>query len=123
MAAATKIRHRLPGSRIETTAPGRRAPLSYEQKLAELAQLFREAGHAHHLAFLATNGDDPEWPRWYAEFLRPRLATVLDAGVSVEELAKILEQLEADRKRTAPTADWPQFYAAYFLSQSGAKRS
>jgi len=37
-------------------------------KRQQLMQLFRHAGSAHHQAFLATNGDDPDWPAFYANF-------------------------------------------------------
>ena len=35
-----------------------------------LVDLFREAGHAHHAAFAATDGADPDWPIWYADYLQ-----------------------------------------------------
>lgn len=34
-----------------------------------LAKLFQEAGKAHHEAFATTDGVDPEWPIWYADYL------------------------------------------------------
>jgi len=33
---------------------------------ARVAELFRDAGTAHHRAFAATHGEDAEWPAWYA---------------------------------------------------------
>ena len=36
-----------------------------------IAELFRAAGQAHERAFAATNGEDPEWPVWYARHLTP----------------------------------------------------
>ena len=42
-----------------------------------LADLFLETGHAHHAAFAATDGADPEWPIWYAEHLQAPLTKVL----------------------------------------------
>ncbi len=30
----------------------------------DLVELFRETGRAHHSAFMATDGVDPEWPIW-----------------------------------------------------------
>jgi hypothetical protein len=43
-----------------------------QSRQEELAALFREVGAAHHRAFATTNGDDPDWPTWYAEHLVPR---------------------------------------------------
>jgi hypothetical protein len=39
----------------------------------QLQELFREVGKAHHQAFIETDGADPEWPLWYANFLQGRL--------------------------------------------------
>ena len=65
-----------------------------------LAQLLREVAEAHHIAFAATNGDDSEWARWYAEEMAPRLAgTELLPTVSADALPWLtVEQMaEADR--------------------------
>ena len=35
-----------------------------------LVELLRETGHAHHAAFAATDGADPDWSIWYAEYLQ-----------------------------------------------------
>ena len=46
-----------------------------EEDLArQLEELFREVGEAHHQAYIETDGDDPEWPLWYADYLRDKLA-------------------------------------------------
>ncbi len=76
-----------------------------------IAALLREAGNAHHRAFAATNGEDPHWPRWYAEYLQPKLVGVLPAPLTVAELAAWLQQLEDERGRLDFRADWPTFYA------------
>ena len=39
-----------------------------------LADLLLEAGCAHHAAFAATDGADPDWAIWYAEFLKEPFA-------------------------------------------------
>jgi len=83
----------------------------------ELALLFRETGHAHHRAFLATNGDDPDWPRWYAEYLAPRLEPLLGIRVPVDQLARLLMLAEDVRQSRTPMPEWPEFYAEYFLAR------
>ena len=40
----------------------------------QLEELFREASEAHHQAYIETDGADPEWPLWYADYLRDKLA-------------------------------------------------
>ena len=43
-----------------------------------LVELFRETGRAYYEAFVATDGDDPDWPIWYADYLQEPLAQRLD---------------------------------------------
>jgi len=47
-----------------------------------LAALFKETGDAHHEAFLETDGEDPEWPLWYAKYLQDRLTPFLAAPLT-----------------------------------------
>jgi hypothetical protein len=83
----------------------------------ELVRVFRKAGYAHHLAFLATNGDDPEWPRWYAEYLRPKIEALLAARFEIADLAMLLQLAEDARQSRRPVPDWPEFYAEFFLER------
>ena len=34
----------------------------------QLENLFHEVGEAHHQAYIETDGADPEWPLWYADY-------------------------------------------------------
>ncbi len=81
----------------------------------QLAALLREAGKAHDLAFLDVNGEDPEWPAWYAGWLAPRLGPLLDRPLDVAQLAVQLAQLEEERTN-AGAGDWPRYYAARMLA-------
>ena len=87
----------------------------------ELAELFDRAGHAHHQAFLATNGDDPEWAVWYAEWLLDPLGRLLDRAYTVEELTALLKTVDQHHRERAPSADWPMYYAGFFLEHSRAE--
>jgi hypothetical protein len=40
-----------------------------EKLVDELANLLNETAEARHKAFAATEGDDPDWPIWYADHL------------------------------------------------------
>ena len=39
----------------------------------ELAELLLETGHHHHQAYVSSDGVDPEWALWYADYLQTRL--------------------------------------------------
>jgi hypothetical protein len=87
-------------------------PPSTEQ---QLAALLREAGKAHHRAFAPTNGDDPAWPRWYAEYLTPHFQRLTGNPVDVERLAADLVAVDQDQRREAAAEPWAEYYASWFL--------
>jgi len=47
-------------------APGLGLLLTGQETALALAQMFRDAWRAHNRAFLASNGEDAEWPVWHA---------------------------------------------------------
>ncbi len=85
--------------------------------LSTLAALFHEAGSAHHRAFAAVNGADPEWPAWYADYLAPRLGALLRVDLAPGVLAGDLAALDAAQRAQAPGTDWARYYAAWFLQR------
>ena len=52
--------------------------MSEEIPIKQLAELFKKTGQAHHQAFIETDGEDPDWPIWYANYLGDRLTPFLD---------------------------------------------
>ena len=82
-----------------------------------LAALLREAGRAHHIAFAHVNGEDAEWPSWYAAWLLPRLTPLLGRVPGVDALAAELHALEEERRALEPAPDWPGFYAERLLAR------
>jgi hypothetical protein len=46
---------------------------SKERLTDELANLLNETAEAHPKAFAATNGEDAEWPIWYADYILDKL--------------------------------------------------
>ena len=93
--------------------------MSDQTKHEALAALFREAGQAHHQAYIDTNGADPDWPIWYAEHLRQPLAALLDASFTKSELVYLLVALDRDLKARAPGAEWVGYYTRWFLERYG----
>jgi NAD(P)H-hydrate epimerase len=79
----------------------------------QLEGLFHEVGEAHHQAYIETDGADPEWPLWYADYLRERLGRLLDASFTKSELVHMLVSGEQPLK--APGANWARYYAGFFI--------
>ena len=82
---------------------------------AELAALLKETGAAHHDAYLASDGIDPEWASWYAPYLQARLGDSLGRSVTRSELTYLLVRAERQQAAEADPSPWPEFYASVLL--------
>ena len=83
----------------------------------QIVILLREAGHAHHQAFIETDGADPDWPIWYAGYLRDELGALLQAAFTQSELTYLLVLAEKEQSLRAPGGDWPRYYAKFFIER------
>ena len=79
--------------------------------------LFRKTGSEHHKAFIKTNGEDPEWPLWYADYLLDKLAKLFNAKFTKSELVYLLIMVKKERALMASGADWPRYYANFFMER------
>lgn len=85
-----------------------------EKLIDELANLLNETAEAHHKAFAATEGVDPDWPIWYADYLLDKMRQVLKAKFTKSELIYLFVSADKRNGSAAPGAYWPRFYAKYF---------
>jgi len=76
-----------------------------------LVDHLREAGHAHHAAFAATDGEDSDWAIWYAEFLMNPLAEKLHMSFHQSQLIYCLMNADFEHQARAPDSDWAEYYA------------
>jgi hypothetical protein len=83
-----------------------------------LTELFRQAGPAHHKAFIQTDGNDPEWPIWYADHLHDALEKLLNTNFTRSEIIALLVQADKSHRREAPRQEWSEFYADFFMNQA-----
>jgi hypothetical protein len=83
----------------------------------QLVHLFREAGPAHHQAYFQTNGADPDWPLWYADYLYKPLTHLLPIDFTKSELVCLLIQLHKDHEQKAPDRAWYEYYAVFFMER------
>ena len=81
-----------------------------------LAELFREVGEAHQ-AYIETDGADPEWPLWYAEYLRDRIAPVLDASFMKSEGVYLSNLVSSEQPLRALGANWSRYYARFSMER------
>jgi hypothetical protein len=91
--------------------------MSTDNLIDKLTTLFDEAGKAHHAAFAAVDGADPDWPIWYAEYLMDKLPSLLGATFTKSELVYLLVRLSKEQALHAPGTKWPRYYAKFFVEQ------
>ncbi len=90
--------------------------MSDSNLVQELAALFKETGHAHHQAFIETDGADPEWPIWYAGYLQDKLIAIFNKDITQSTLVYLLVRAEKEHTSQAPESDWMPFYAKLFIA-------
>jgi hypothetical protein len=87
-----------------------------DERTASVAAVLRETARAHHQAFLASDGEDPEWPSWYADRLQASLAA---AGIDLTRSVIVYLLVACEREFPDAGRDWPERYAERFVSEAG----
>lgn len=89
-----------------------------QQRKATIAALLHQAGEDHLATHQETNGDDPEWPIWYADHLLENgFATLLDAKLLRSDLIYLLVLVDKQQKSEAPGVQWEKYYADFFVTR------
>ncbi len=91
--------------------------MSNTESKNQIAELFKKIGSDHHQAFIETDGEDPEWPLWYAEYLLDKLGPLLNTKFTKSELVCLILTAENQRAEKAPSSDWPVYYADFFIQK------
>lgn len=82
--------------------------------LTQLEMLFQKVWQKHHEAFRETDGADPEWPLWYADWLVDKLSALLGTNLTKSEIVYLLVHLDKEYGREAPDMPWWRYYARFF---------
>lgn len=83
----------------------------------EIIKLLNETGKAHHQAFIEVDGDDPEWPIWYADYSFEDLEGLLANEFTKSEYIYTLVLLSKIQKTEAPNVPWAEFYTQYLVNE------
>ena len=78
-----------------------------------IAALLEEAAETHHRVYRISDGDDPDWASWYADWLLKlsELPQLLGTQPVRSHLVHALVQLDRDYTAAATDEAWPDFYA------------
>jgi len=89
--------------------------MSHSELRSTLADLFQATGKAHHAAFAATDGEDPDWSIWYADYLQGPLKSQADMSFHKSDLIYCLMNANFEQTARAPDSRWTEFYADEFI--------
>jgi len=88
-----------------------------KNRIQALADLLKETGHAHHQAFMDTEGVDPEWALFYAEYLEQPLSELL--GQKLTRSRIIFELVRLADIGNEGDKPWPVAYAEDLVKRYG----
>jgi hypothetical protein len=74
---------------------------------------------AHHRAYQATHGEDPDWPLWYAEYVPARLNQILGSALTRREPTYLIVMVEQERLAGSPAGAWTDYFAEFFVDRYG----
>ena len=81
--------------------------------IAAIADVLHEAAETHHVVWRITDGDDPDWASWYADWLLDlsELPDLLPERPVRSHLVHALVQAELDFGSGSPDEPWHSAYA------------
>jgi glutaredoxin len=93
--------------------------MNTSEYVQQISEIFENAGRAHHQAFLDTNGEDSEWPIWYANHIYEPIKKIMPGDLTRSRIIYCLIAAEQEHHARAPETNWPDYYAKYFLECHG----
>jgi glutaredoxin len=83
----------------------------------KIATLFQDARRAHREQFEGGEQVDPDWPLFYAQHMKPRIAALLGRDSPCVELVRLVLDAEEEHLVRSPATPWHEFYAAYLVER------
>ena len=86
----------------------------------QLADLLKRTGDAHHAAYAATDGTDPEWASWYSGHLQTLLGDGLGRPITRSEIVYLLCKAQKEQDADGLDETWTVYYANLMLAETKA---
>jgi hypothetical protein len=88
-------------------------------KVKKVAELLHEAAECHHHVYRLSDGEDPDWASWYADWLtaHTELPEIIGRPVVRSELTWMLVGLDKEyaHRGDVPGERWTDYYAGELL--------
>jgi hypothetical protein len=83
------------------------------ETVSRIAELLHEAAETHHVVYRITDGDDPDWASWYADWLLElsELPEVLGGRPVRSQLVHALVELDREYAGDSRDERWEDWYA------------
>jgi hypothetical protein len=79
--------------------------------IQDIRHLMGAAARAHHAVY---GGPNPNWARWYAEWMYGQLLEILESEPSVDTVEQWLTAADEKYRADEPEGSWPGHYAIWF---------
>ncbi len=91
------------------------------ERASRIAGLLHEAAETHHVVYRITDGDDPDWASWYADWLLDlsELPEILGSRPVRSQLVHALVELDSLHSGANPDEAWESWYAPRLLERFG----
>ena len=88
-----------------------------DERAEQISALLHEAAETHHKVYRSTDGDDPDWASWYADWLvnRSELPDLLDVKPVRSELTYMLVRLDKKYTMESPDEKFEDYYTRGLL--------
>ena len=90
-----------------------------DARRSQVAGLLHEAAETHHVVYRITDGDDPDWASWYADWLleHSELPDVLGRRPVRSHLVHDLVDLDREYASEERDERWEDWYAGKLLER------
>lgn len=85
-----------------------------------IAAILTETARAHDEAFAASDGEDPDWPVWYANYARDKIAETAGMEFTKSQLVYCLMKADVEHQARSPESDWAEFYSTEMVEHCAA---
>ena len=92
-----------------------------DDKVAAISSLLHQVAETHHVVFAISDGDDPDWASWYADWLLDlsELPELLGTRPVRSHLVHALVQADRDYGASGSTEPWQDVYARALVERFG----
>jgi hypothetical protein len=92
-----------------------------DDRTERISALLHEAAETHHVVYRITDGEDPDWASWYADWLirLSELPELLGKAPVRSHLVHELVRLDREYVETHPGGSWEDHYARELVNRFG----